>query len=175
MASHYSQLLATAADQNTLVNNIKSPAGLAGGRMRYKAMRILTDQVFAITEVIRMGTFKSNDRIYELRLTCPDLGTAGDFDIGLYAVGANHDGAVVDDNLFADALDVNTTVSNRVDCFGAGTTPGIANTDRGQALWVLLGLSADPVVEYDLTITAVEATTSVSATVLLEAFYNSGD
>jgi len=172
LANHYSTLMAAVADQNTLVQNTITHAGASGGRMRYKNMYILTDQVFAITEIIRMGTFKSNDRIYELQISCPDMGSAGDFDIGLYLTGSAHNGVVVDDNLFCDALDVNAAASSRVEAF---TEAALDDFDRGKPLWELLGLSTDPVVEYDLTITAVEATTSTSAEVLLECYYNSGD
>ncbi len=172
MANHYSTLFATEADQNTLVPGKRVPTGEASGRMRYKRMYILTDQVFAITEVIRMGTFKSNDRIFKLEISAPDMGTAGDFDIGLHLTGSAHDGAEVDENLFADALDVNAAASDQVEAF---TEAALDNFDRGKALWELLGLSTDPGVNYDLTITAVEATTSVSAEVLLECWYNAGD
>ena len=173
MANHYSTLFATEADQNTLVDPPKRVAtGASDGRIRYKPMYILTDQVFAITEVIRMGQFKSNDRIHKLVISCPDMGTAGDFDIGLYLTGVNHNGLVVDDNLFADALDVNAAASDQVEVF---TQAALDNFDRGKPLWELLGLSADPVVAYDMTITAVEATTATSAEVLLECWYNAGD
>ena len=173
MANHYSTLFATEADQNALVNPPKRvPVGESGGRNRYKRMYILTDQVFAINEVIRMGQFKSNDRINKLLISCPDMGTAGDFDIGLYLTGAAHDGAVVDNNLFCDALDVNTTSSAQVEAF---TEAALDNFDRGKTLWELLGLTVDPVVNYDLCIDAVEATTSTSAEVLLECWYNAGD
>jgi len=173
MATYFStNYAAEAANQVILNPRVRTAAGFAGGRMRYKHMYILADQVFAITEVIRMGTFKSNDRIYDLLISCDDQGTAGDFDIGLYLVGSAHDGAIVDDNLFCDALDVNAAALSRTDAF---TEAGLDDHDRGKALWELLGLSADPGVEYDLTITAVEATTNATGQVTLEAYYNSGD
>ena len=172
MANHYSTLFATEADQNTLVANKINPVGEAGGRLRYKRMYILTDQVFSINEVIRMGTFKSSDRIFELTISCPDMGTAGDFDIGLYLTGTAHDGVVVDDNLFCDALDVNAAALSRVEAF---TEAALDDFDRGKMIWQLLGLASDPGTFYDLTISAFEATTSTSAEVLLECFYNAGD
>ena len=172
MANHYSTLFATEADQNTLVANKINPVGEAGGRLRYKRMYINTDQVFATDEVIRMGTFKSSDRIFELTISCPDMGTTGDFDIGLYLTGTAHDGVVVDDNLFCDALDVNAAALSRVEAF---TEAALDDFDRGKMIWQLLGLASDPGTFYDLTISAVEATTNTSAEVLLECFYNAGD
>ncbi len=172
MAVHYSNLFAAEGSQNDLVVGYRAPVGESHGRLRYKRMYILTDQVFAITEVIRMGTFKSSDRIHKLLISCPDMGSAGDFDIGLHLTGGAHNGAEVDENLFCDALDVNTSASAQVEAF---TEAALDNFDRGKALWQLLGLSSDPIVSYDLTITAVEATTTVAADVLLEAWFTAGE
>ncbi len=172
MANHYSTLFATEADQNTLVQGYRAPVGEASGRERYKRMYILTDQVFAINEVIRMGTFKSSDRINKLLISCPDMGTAGLFDIGLYLTGGSHNGAVVDNNLFCDALDVKAAASSQVEAF---TEAALDNFDRGKPLWQLLALTSDPGVSYDLCIDAFEATTNTSAEVLLEAWYTAGD
>ena len=172
MANHYSTLMATEADQNTLVNNQVNAVGASNGRLRYKRMYIKTDQVFAINEVIRMGTFKSNDRIFELLLSCPDMGDAGDFNIGLYKRGLAHDGDVVDKDLFCAAIDVNASASSRVEAF---TQAALDNFDLGKTLWELLGLSEDPQIEYDLCIEVAEATTSTDAEVLIEAYYNAGD
>ena len=173
MASYFSTLIAAEAANQVILNPPEfTAAGFAGGRMRYKHMYILADQAYAINEVIRMGTFKSNDRIYELRISCDDMGSTGDFDIGIYLTGGAHDGAVVDNNLFADALDVNANALSRVEVF---TEAALDDFDRGKMLWELLGLTEDPVVNYDMTIDAVEATTNTTGEVMLEAYYNSGD
>lgn len=172
--NNYSDNFAALTASTTLLRYQTNNVGSNGGRMRYKRMEIeLPAAAWTINSVARMGEFKSNTRFINLFFACDDMGTTGTFDIGLYATnGANHDGAVVDQDLFATGIDVNAAAVARTDILLEAAALGIEG--RGKALWQMLGLSADPCTNYDLTVFALTATTG-GGTIIMEAIYTSGD
>ena len=151
------------------VPRIKAAPGLRHAGVKHShALIDISGTDLATTEVLRMFTMKSSDRLLELYLTNTHTGSALTFDVGLYDVGNNHDGAVVDANLLATITD--GTAATRTALFA----DILGDTDRGKALWELLGLSADPIKDYDVCLTAVTVTTVTEGISLLEAVYKAG-
>jgi hypothetical protein len=107
----------------------------------------------------------SNALPIDLRISCPDIGTTGAGDVGLYRTVADG-GAVVDVDFFASAVSVSggalakTSIINE-----AGNIATPANGEK--AIWELLGLSADPGIMYDVVMTLTAAQDAGGA-ILLE-------
>jgi len=91
-------------------------------------------------------------RISQIMLFSDDVGSAGAVDIGIFQTTANG-GAVVDQDCFASAVDVNTAALNGTDVtYEAATATGQID-DIEKKLWQQLGLSSDPQRFYDVVIT----------------------
>jgi hypothetical protein len=173
MATNYfSDLYAGLATPSTLDMQKRASAGVSHGRLRYAVVRFDPGEAVTISSNVRLKQFKSGDRINSILISCTDAGTAGDLDIGLYKSGANHDGAVVDADVFATALDVNAAALSQVDVFDEA---GLDDQDRGKTLWELAGQSSDPMEDWDLTLDAVEATTAAGWEATIEIYYTAGD
>lgn len=153
--------------------------GLNHARMRKKiAFADLDDGTdnCAAGDIVRMMTFKSGDRITDIRVT-----TDGDWtgtntcDLGLYLSGTNHDGAALDINLFQAAVDYDTPLA-RADGFDEAV---LSDDDRGKALWELYAIGAgsdteDPMVEYDLAVTLLGEPTN-GGQITIEVDYSAND
>lgn len=116
------------------------------------------------TSVGRVFRIPSRARVSHLWYASDDLGTGGTIDIGLYSIAG---GAVVDADFFASALDVDTAAVGWTEVTHES---GVVNIDKSaKALWVQLGLSADPNILYDVAVTRNTATGS--GTVALKMQY----
>lgn len=153
------------------------PPGLGHGRRRTKIAHFQGLLLASTTDTVRLMTFKSSDRLFNLFWTSDDAGTTGDVDIGIALSGLRHDGAVQDDDLFSTtALDVNAAAIDRVDQFVNGA---LAAEHRGYQMWELLAIGAgsdteDPHTQYDLIITCTEDFTATTD-IVVEAHYTAGD
>ena len=155
----------------TLDKNWRPSTGISHGRMRVKTAYFKIETASATNaDVIRIAAFKSGDRIHRIIFSNDGAAGAGDMDIGLHAAGRAHDGAVVDDDLFATTLAI-TTAIDQVDVFDEA---GLDNWDRGKTLWACAGLSADPVLDYDLTGT-VDTKPDADTETRVEVWYTAGD
>lgn len=94
-------------------------------------------------------------------------GTAVAAHVGLYNAGANHDGPVLLVSMFASALSLAGT-QNRVEIYSQSL--GTQTWKRGQMLWELIGLTADPVSEFDIAYTATTTLTTADANSTLELY-----
>lgn len=136
----------------------------------YKRCQIvlpLSPTAFTSADVARLMTFKSVDVIHTLYITAAGA-TAAAADVGLYLSGANHDGAVVDADLFASALALTTLARTDEWLESAVNT----STDRGQPLWQLaeaVYTTGDPNLELDLCLTCTTTLTTALGTVTVEA------
>jgi len=107
----------------------------------------------SIASIYRLVRVPSNARISQVLLSCDGFDTTGLADVGVYA--STVDGsAVVDADLFASATSlvtaiVDTNVTHESAVFGI--------EDAEKPLWEALGLSADPMVDYDIAVTLTEA------------------
>lgn len=178
MSNWYSDLLTeTGISQIALPSTPKiNAAGVSHGRIRYK--RCLWTGLALTTEEVRLMTLKSGDRLLQLFMStvAGTLPTAGDWDLGLYATGSNHDGAEEDHDIFGAANDA-TSAQARVDIFTAGA---LTDRDRGRTLWEIasVGLASyteDPLKEMDIVGTIDTSFTILALTCVVEAIYTSGD
>ena len=158
----------------------KIPIGLGHGRKRYKRARATVVTLLGVVpDVLRMMTFKSNDRLISLTLHHGAAGAGATHDIGLYLAGTRHNGAVVDDNLFQDNLDV-AAATDDVDVLFGGTANFDELDDAGLQLWEMVNVvvpdtyASDPQVQFDLAITG-EVDASNPITYTIEAEYIAGD
>ncbi len=172
MASYYSDLFAARTTPGTLDVQKRASAGLSHGRLRYAIAHFDPGAVVASSSTVRMKQFKSGDRINSILLTSNDSGSAGDIDVGLYKTGTNHDGAVIDADLFASAQDVNAASRVSLEIFAEAS---LGVLDLGKTLWELAGQSSDPMEDWDLVVSFPEATTDAAFHMLLEIYYTSGD
>lgn len=116
--------------------------------------------------VYRFARVPSNAYVTGLNLSCDAITGGTDYNFGIHQTAANG-GAVVTDNLFADAVDLSTALVNSNILF-KGTGPDIANGEK--RLWELLGLTSDPKREYDVTATGITVGTG-AGTILLRVRY----
>ena len=173
---------------NTFSDNIASAPGGAysasyrrdssksHARLRKKRMVLTTGAIITSGDTSVMGTFKSGDRLYDLRLSTSVGTTAGNVDIGLYKAPFDHIPVAaneIDADLFSDALSVITTL----DRAEALTQDGvIEDWQRGLTLWEMADhgpaatYAVDPMEDWDLVITH-NATTNAVQVYLLEADY----
>ncbi len=168
MASFYSNLITKPATPDTLDKWYKAPVQLAHARSRRGVPRA-TVQLQASDE-LRMQTLKSGDHLGRLYLTSDGASVAGTVNIGLAEKGENHDGPVVDPDLFTAGGSIAT--AGRSEIFAAAA---LNEVDRYKPLWQLLGLSEDPFTEYDIIVTCVTSFTSAPSELMLESEYTAGD
>ena len=115
-----------------------------------------TDQASAsasIGSTYRLCRIPSNARISEVILSCDAFDTTGIADIGLYQTAANGS-AVVDADFFGSAVVLTTALPNTAVTHESGVF-GIEDVEK--PLWEALGLSADPMIDYDVALTLTEA------------------
>lgn len=101
-----------------------------------------------------------------VRVSSPDIGTTTTFDIGLYRNTVDG-GAVVDADFFTAAKVVNAGAIAKSESLN-GNVVSLANSLK--AIWDLLGLTADPGVDYDVVLTLVGAA-DATGLVLIEIDY----
>ena len=92
----------------------------------------------------------SNARVSEVLLTTGDATTAGAINVGLYKT-VNDGGAVVDADLFASALALTGGPFENVDV--TYESDEYTAAESVMPLWQVLGLTADPCIEYDVAVT----------------------
>jgi hypothetical protein len=141
----------TNADATPVVLN---RANIARGRMLHLAGVAAFANGDSATSTYRMFRVKSNDRMTSLVLDTDAQGGSAAADIGLYRTAADG-GAVVDADLFTSAI---STVSalRGTDVLRESAVITVANMEK--MLWELAGLTADPQVDYDVTVTLTVAT-----------------
>lgn len=101
------------------------------------------------TSVYRMLRMRSSDRIDRLLLLNDAITGGTSYDLGVYETAMNG-GAAVDVDLFASAISMASARTEPLD-----VTHENLNIDQcTKQLWELLGLTADPVKEYDIAFTA---------------------
>lgn len=181
MARHYSDhfhasgVVSTLAGTLPLDNSVKIDAGRSGAPRLTKRAHVNIGTAAAIGDEIRLCQIKSGARIYEARLISDGGATAGAADLGLYKSGANHDGAVIDADLFGSALATSGAITYaNSDAFIESTN--LTDQDRGKYLWELADLGAgtytkDPVEQWEFVLTVTTAfTVAVTDMVLIVTY-----
>ncbi len=119
---------------------------LAGG-----SRALITVQSFEIAaadddgSVYRIGRIASNALLLDCKIACSAITGGTDFDLGLYHINK---GDVVDADLFMSGQSF-AVASRVIDGLSA-----VDVKDANKRIWELLGLPKDPMIQYDLAITA---------------------
>lgn len=107
----------------------------------------------SIASTFRHCQVPSSARVQQVLLRCTAITTCAG-DIGLYRTAADG-GAVVDADLFASAQSLASALTSLTDVTNESTT--ITPTLAEKRLWEVLGLTADPMVTYDVVTTLTAA------------------
>jgi hypothetical protein len=150
--------MAVEARKSSLITNADTvPAVLNnpridGGFERTKVATAAVTNSDSIASTYRLFRVPSNAVMTDLRVYCPAITTAAT-DIGLYRTEKDG-GAVVDADLFTSAQ-VLTSALNGTDVLHESGIFSLVNS--GKELWDALGLTSDPSVFYDVTMTLTAA------------------
>lgn len=152
------------------------PPGIGHGRMYMK--RAFVTALATTDDTIRMMNFREEDRLFELLVSAGGESAAGALDLGLYEAGANHDGALVDPELFASDIVVSSAIEY-VDKFAEEGT--VLSVDRGKRMWEIAAVgdasyTARPnlVNGFDIVFTPTTSMTTTAGVIVLVAKYTSG-
>lgn len=140
----------TAADATppTLTNSY-----IAGGVLRESVGTVEAAAADDNDSIYRMVRLPSHARVTSILLASDAVTGSSDVNVGIWQTAANG-GAVVSENIFADAVDLSSaTVFTEV--LLETTATDIVKVEK--RLWELLGLTADPMRDYDLCLKAVAA------------------
>lgn len=117
--------------------------------------------------VYRLLRLPSSACLKELNLLNDAIAGGTDYDVGVYRT-ADDGGAVVNANIFCDAIDVTVARTLPLNAVFEG---GLDIINADTRLWELLGLTEDPHVDYDICITANTVGTAAGS-VGLEAVWS---
>ena len=120
------------------------------------------DSIGSTYRFFRVGSWM---RPVSLTLFCDAL-TGGAADLGLYRAAADG-GAVVDQDLFSTAVSVASAITTGTNI--RFEQDDVANVEK--RIWELLGLTADPNLEYDVALTLTAALTA-SGTLALQGVFS---
>ena len=148
----------------TATPSVINTAQVADGVPRFKRGQAAVDAAASIGSTYRLFRVKSNDILPLLLLDCTAITSAAG-DIGLYKT-ADEGSAVADADFFASAQSLATALRG-TDVTRESGVVTIANSEK--PIWELLGLSADPQIEYDVTVTLTAAATA-AGTLSLSGF-----
>lgn len=142
-------------------------ASLSGGNVKCAVGTAVVTNGDSIASTFRMCRVPSNCVPLVAFVGC-DAITSAAADLGVYRT-AKDGGAVVDADAFASALSIasalTTAITNQVHESGVD---GVEDAEK--ELWEILGLTADPNVQYDITFTLTAAATA-TGDLTLRFFY----
>lgn len=107
----------------------------------------------SIASTYRLARVPSNARVSQVILSCDAFDTTGAADVGIYQTAQNG-GAVVDADFFASGVVLTTALPNTAVTHESGVF-GVEDVEK--PLWEALGLSADPMRDYDVALTLTAA------------------
>lgn len=168
--------MATVTVSSTQITNrdasprVKSNSRISRGALLCSMGVCATTAADDIGSKYKLCSVPSNARVLALLLSCTSLGTAGAADIGLYRT-TDDGGAVVDADFFASAVALTSALSNSdVTTEANGANASIGKDDMEKPLWEILGLSADPRIDYDVVATVTTATVD-AGNIALQVMY----
>ena len=164
----------TNRNSNTIANTVATPRvanspGVGGaGMVRAVSGYVANAADDSATSIQRFVRVPSNARILQVLLSTGDASTAGAADVGVYQTSENG-GAVVDADLFASAF---ALTNGPYDNYGLTYESGeYTLAESITPLWQALGLSADPVREYDIASTITTTYSGAAVGQLLTVLY----
>lgn len=167
--------MAIANTKSTAVSNrdasprVPSPAHLVRGPLFEAVGTVEIAVADDDNSVYRMARLRSSDRVSQLTIF-NDAITGGLFDVGLYRT-ADDGGAVVDADLFGSSVSLNLANVIGADVVFESAATDVAKIEK--RLWELLGLSADPQLDYDIALTGATVG-STAGTVSLRVRFTGG-
>lgn len=135
------------------------------GELNQAVGNALADAAASIGSTYRLARVPSNACALNVHLSNAAFTTTGAADVGIYKSNA---GAVVSAAFFASAV-VLTTAQSELNVTRESGTYTLANIEK--PLWEALGLTADPQIDYDVTITLTAANTTTAAQLALRVTY----
>lgn len=153
--------MAVANTKATLISNadatppVLTSSNAGGiGRMRETAGTVETLAADDAGSVYRLCRVPSNCRVTSILLGSDAITGATASDVGVYKT-ARDGGTVVDADFFATDVDISSATAF-TEVMLEATATDIAKCE--QPLWQLLGLSADPMIDYDICVTVNDVT-----------------
>jgi hypothetical protein len=125
-----------------------------------------------------MMRFREEDRLYNLRISSDGGSDAGAINVGLFEAGSNHDGTVIDADLFASALTISSAI-DETEIFDESSV--LSGIDRGKRMWELAAVGAasytaapNLVQGFEIAFTVSTTFTTTNSVIVLIADYTSG-
>lgn len=128
---------------------LNSPGAGGAGILREAAGYVANAADDSQNSVHRFCRVPSNARISSIKLMTGDASSAGAFNLGLYKTAADG-GAVVDADLFASAFALTAGPFYNAELIDNAQ---YSVAEQVKPLWEVLGLAADPCIEYDVAAT----------------------
>lgn len=148
-----SALKSPAITNDDATPRVINDAGVDGGAIRSKIGYVTAAASDDTSSVYRFVRVPSNAYIRAVKFASAASGATGQVNIGVHQTPANG-GAVVDADLFATALDPGGAAIALTDVtFESGE---YTYAEAHKPLWEVLGLSADPNRDYDITASVAE-------------------
>jgi len=157
-----------------ITNRDATPKVLSLGRVQGDAVQqasglaTITSGDSATSKYI-LFSLPSNAIVRSLKYSAPDIGTTTAADFGLYRTTADGS-AVVDVDFWASAVAINAGPYNKVEIVNEAGAAGGDITKMEQPIWQQLGLTADPMLMYDVVATLTGAADG-TGTLFVEAQY----
>ena len=140
----------TAISNETATPSIANSPPFAAGFVRQVVGSVAAAADDSATSIGRVLRIPSNACVSAVLLSCADATTAGNIDVGVYQTSENG-GAVVDADFFASLFALtNGPYSNTDITFESGE---YTYAEADTPLWQALGLTADPLRDYDIAYT----------------------
>lgn len=173
------QMGAVVAVKSTAIGNrdstppVINSANIEKGELRESQGFAVLANGDSIGSTYPIGQLRSSDRMSEIKIYCADIGSTGLMDLGLYRT-TQDGGAVVDADFFGSAIAVSGGALNGVDITFEAAAAGGLLTNGEKRVWEALGLSADPLITYDVVAT-LTAASDAAGTVLIRYRFVSGN
>ena len=137
----------------TATPKVLNSANLVGGNLRESQASVTITSGDSTGSIYYLFPIKSSDRLSELKVYSPDIGTTTAGDVGLYRT-ADEGGAVVDVDAICSALSLKDGALNGTDITFEATSGlgGLANAEK--RVWECIsGLTVDPHLTYIVALT----------------------
>jgi len=172
-------LATTQANLNLDKTHIANP-GLHGRYRMVTAKMVIATIGGTSGDIVRCFSLPSNSRVMTMSVASEGTSTNYVCDVGVYLAGGNHDGAVVDSNLFG-AITPSTSITSEAGEFGLDIfeTGALNAEDRGDPLWHQCAVgggsdTVDPRVNYDICLTSTTTLITAVENVQLWCTYTAG-
>lgn len=160
----------TAVTNRDAIPRVPSPAHLVRGPLFEAVGTVEVAAADDDNSVYRMARLRSSDRVSSLTIFADAITGATAYDLGVYRT-ADDGGAVVDADLFGSAVDISAGSKVGIDVTYESAATDISKIEK--RIWELLGLSADPQIDYDVAFTATTVGTA-AGTVSLRVRFTGG-